>query len=489
MQNRKTSTIKNFIMNVVLTMSSFIFPLITFPYISRILLAEGTGKVSFATSVISYFVLFAQLGIPTYGIRACAKVRDNEKELSKTLKEIFIINVVTTIITYIVFFLFLNFVPKFREDKELMLITSLTILFNTLGMNWLFQGLEMYTYITIRSLVFKIISIIAMFMLIKSKNDYVIYGAISVFASSASNLLNFFYVPKIVNLKIKTQIEPGKHLKPIFIFFAMTCATSIYLNLDTVMLGFMKTNVNVGYYSAAVKIKNCLVSVVTSLGAVLLPRASYYVEQKSMLKFEEIARKALQFVIFVSIPAIMYFGVYAEDCIVLLSGNEFIPAVTPMRIMLPTLLFIGLTNIMGIQVLVSLGQERKVLYSTICGAIVDFLINLALIPQLGVSGAAIGTVVAEFIVFLVQFALDKELFKKIFCGLHAGKIIVSSVLATLSCVVYFKFELGEFVRLFLSIATFGITYLCGLILLKDKFVREILHIFCNKVNRRRAKND
>ena len=145
---RKKASLKiNFIMNSILTMSQFIFPLITFPYISRILLPVGTGKVSFATSIVSYFALFAQLGIPTYGIRACAKVRDDKKELTRTVQEIFIINLVMSLITYVVFFFAIYYVPRLRQDKELLMIIGLTIFFNAIGMEWLYKALEQYTYV------------------------------------------------------------------------------------------------------------------------------------------------------------------------------------------------------------------------------------------------------------------------------------------------------------------------------------------------------
>lgn len=149
MQKQKSLKI-NFIMNAFLTMSSFIFPLITFPYISRILLPEGTGKVSFATSVISYFVILAQLGIPTYGIRACAKVRDNREELSKTAHELLIINIIMCCFSYLILGILLMTVPKFKSEKTLLIIVSLTLLFNTIGMEWLYKALEQYTYITIQ---------------------------------------------------------------------------------------------------------------------------------------------------------------------------------------------------------------------------------------------------------------------------------------------------------------------------------------------------
>ena len=288
----------NFVMNAILTMSQFVFPLITFPYVSRILLPIGTGKVSFATSIVSYFTLFAQLGIPTYGIRACAKVRDNREELSKMVQELFIINLMMSALAYVVYFAAIYYVPRFRQDKDLFLIVGLTIFFNAIGMEWLYKALEQYTYITVRSIIFKFIAIVAMFLMVHEQSDYVIYGGISILASSASNIFNFFHIHRYINIKPVGHYNFKKHLKAIVIFFAMSCATTIYTHLDTVMLGFIRTDADVGYYNAAVKIKTILVSIVTSLGVVLLPRASYYVEHSMMDEFLPYYKKGNQFRVF-----------------------------------------------------------------------------------------------------------------------------------------------------------------------------------------------
>lgn len=216
--NKQKSLKSNFVMNSILTMSQFIFPLITFPYVSRILLPVGTGKVSFATSIVSYFTLFAQLGIPMYGIRACAKVRDNREKLTKTVQELFIINFTMSLIAYVTLFGAIAFVPRLQQDKALFLIVSLTILFNAIGMEWLYKALEQYTYITIRSIIFKLIALIAMFVLIHQKSDYVVYGGISILAASASNVFNFFHVHKYVSLKPVGNYNFKQHFKAVAVF-------------------------------------------------------------------------------------------------------------------------------------------------------------------------------------------------------------------------------------------------------------------------------
>ena len=472
MQKQKSLKI-NFIMNAFLTMSSFIFPLITFPYISRILLPEGTGKVSFATSVISYFVILAQLGIPTYGIRACAKVRDNREELSKTAHELLIINIIMCCFSYLILGILLMTVPKFKSEKTLLIIVSLTLLFNTIGMEWLYKALEQYMYITIRSIIFKVIAVIAMFLLVHEKSDYIIYGAISIFASSASNIFNLINVHKYINLKPIGNYNLKQHLKPVFIFFAISCAATIYTNLDTVMLGFIKTDSDVGCYNAAVRIKSILVSIVTSLGVVLLPRASYYLEHNMISEFYKITKKAINFVFIIAVPLMVYFILFAKEGIFLLSGSAYIGAVKPMQIIMPTLVFIGLTNIMGIQMLVPMGKEKIVLYSEIAGALVDLVINIVLIPRWASAGAAIGTLVAEIIVWIVQYCALRKDVKSVYLTIDYKTILWAILMAIVGVVWVKTLSINVFFKLIISAVMFFGIYFGVLMIRKDELTIEM----------------
>lgn len=474
MVKKKESSLKiNFIMNVILTMSSIIFPLITFPYVSRILQPEGTGKVSFATSVISYFALFAQLGIPTYGIRACAQVRDDREELTRTAQEIFVINLVMTVLAYTVFVVALLMVPRLQQDKALFLIVSTTLIFNTIGMEWLYKALEQYTYITVRSVIFKFIALVAMLLLVHEKSDYVMYGALSIFAASASNVLNFINVRKYINWNYIGNYDFKRHLKPILVFFAMSCATTIYTNLDTVMLGIMKTDVDVGYYNAAVKVKGALVSLVTSLGTVLLPRASYYVEHHMKSEFEHIMVKAINFVLLVATPLTVYFIVFAKESIFLLSGEAYVGSIVPMQIIMPTVLLIGLSNIMAIQILVPLGREKVVLHAEVAGAVIDFIINLLLIPTMASSGAAIGTLIAEVVVTLWTYVALRDTIIKAYRQVHYGALTLAILLGVSVSLWTKLMPWGNFAKLAISAILFFGMYLLVLTLAKEPLTVEI----------------
>lgn len=483
MGKQKGKSIKiNFIMNIILTMSTFIFPLITFPYISRILLPVGTGKVSFATSVVSYFSMFAQLGIPTYGIRACAKVRDDREELTRTAHELLAINIIMSLISYAFLFILVLLVPQFKEERNLIFIISFTIILTSIGMEWLYKALEQYTYITVRSIIFKFIALIAMFLFIHEQSDYVIYGAISILASSASNIFNFVNVHKYIDIKYVGGYNLKRHLKPVGVFFAMACASTIYTNLDNVMLGFMATASDVGYYNAAVKIKTILVCIVTSLGTVLLPRASYYVEQRQMDEFWRISKKALDFVFISAVPMMIYFTIFAKEGIYFLSGSAYYNSITPMKIIMPTLLFIGITNILGIQILVPLGKEKIVLYSEIAGAITDIILNVILIPEYGAAGAAIGTLAAEFVVLLVQFLNSERNIQIAFKHIRYFKIILSVLCACLVSGWVKLLRLNCFVELLISAVLFFVMYILMLLVMKEDLCVEIINQMLQKVH-------
>lgn len=465
---------KNAAMNAILKMSGVIFPLITYPYVARILHPDGLGRVSFATSVISYFSMLAQLGVPTYGIRACASVRDDREKLSRTAQELLIINLVMCMVSYGLLAAAMVIVPAFQEDRKLLIIQSATILLTAIGMEWLYQALEQYTYITRRSILFKFIALLAVFLLIHSEKDYVLYGAIAIFAASASNICNFLYAGRFIDYRPVRHYNFRRHLAPIGIFFAMACATTVYTQMDTTMLGIMRTKTDVGLYDAAVRVKSVLVGLVTSFGTVLLPRVSFYIARREFDEFHRIAEKALHFVAILSMPLMLYFILFSEETVLVLSGASFAGAILPMRLIMPTIVLIGLTNIMGIQMLVPLGREKEVLYSVIWGAVINLIVNSLLIPGYGASGAAVGTVCAETAVFIYQLrALKRDQIDIHWKHIPMGKITVTLIVATFLAVPIHFFPFGNFMKLVISALIFFGAYSLLLLIQKDSLASEI----------------
>ena len=486
--NNKIHSVKyNFIMNFLLTATNLIFPLITFPYVTRVLQASGTGAVSFVTSVTNYFSLVACLGIPTYGVRACAKVRDNKAELTKVTHEIFIINTVMTLFTLATFVACIYLVPQFREEKTLFYINSVNLVLNLFGMQWLYQALEQYDYITIRSIAAKVISVVLMFVLVHETSDYVIYGAIGVFAAAGSNVLNFFRARRYISFHPQGGYQLRRHLKPIMTLFAQTMVASIYTNLDTVMLGFMKDNAEVGLYTTAVKVKTILLSLVSSLGSVLLPRMSHIVKQGDREQFNNLTKKALDVTLLMAVPLSIYFCMYARDSVLLLAGEGFLGAVLAMQIITIALIPNGLTGVLGIQVLTSLEKEKYVLYSVTVGAVSDLVLNLVLIPAYGAAGAALATMIAEFLVLFVQLYYTRKIVGSMLRHLRAPIYALATAIgAVLSWLVMGAVgEMSPFVSLCISATIFFGAYGVVLLICKEPLLMQYTEKILSAVKRRK----
>ncbi|WP_124059211.1 flippase [Vaginisenegalia massiliensis] len=484
-------------MNFILTLSNFIFPLITFPYVSRVLGAQGVGAVQFATSNVTYFVMLAMLGIPTYGIRACAKVRHDRHLLSKTVQEILWLNALVAVVAYVGLALTIAWVPQFHQQRLLYWLLSLNIVLNLIGVEWLYKGTEQYTYITIRSIAAKLLGLILMFWWVHKPEDYVIYGLITVIGAFGLNVLNFLNLPKLIDCRVipLRRLDFKPHIKPILRFFLLTVSATIYLNLDTTLLGFIQGDRVVGYYSAAIKIKQILVSIVTSLGVVLLPRLSYYFEHHLQEEFKTLTQKALDFVLLIALPISLYFIFFAKESILFLSGSDYLAAVLPMQLILPAVLFIGLSNLTGIQILVPTNREMLVVYSTLVGAVVDLVLNVIAIPLWGAAGAALSGCLAEAMVLFVQIYFLRDLVIPMFKRVNWLRLGLALILPSFLMIVVrpwayhlsSQWHFGDTLAiLWVLVVTAGLYFLVyGLVLLglKHPLVMELLDSVKIKVRR------
>lgn len=393
----------NFIYNASLRILNIVFPLITFPYIARILSPEGIGKIDFSLSIVQYFIMFSQVGIPTYAIRECAKHRDNKKMLSKTVQEILLINFIMIVFAYLILFVMTFSVSELEDNKTLIFIFSINILSTSIGVEWFYQAIEDFRLITIRSFFVKMASLILIFTMINDKNDYTLYTMISVISLSLGYIYNFIHLNKHINLFHKySDYNILKHLKPVAVLFAMSISVSIYANLDKVMLGFISGNKYVAYYSAANRMVKVVLALVTSLGTVLLPRMSYYISKNDEKSILTLVSKSIDFTLLISLPAVIGLIMMSEQIIYIFAGKEYYQAIPTIKILSPILIAIALSNLIGIQILIAHGKEKMTLISTIVGSVFNIILNIFLIPVAFHNGAAIATVVAEFAVTFTQ---------------------------------------------------------------------------------------
>lgn len=473
----------NFIMNVILKISQFVFPLITFPYVARVLGAEANGKIGFAASLVSYFALVASLGIPSYGVRKCAEVRSDREKLNRTVKELLVLNSICLVITYAVFIIAVLTVPKLQGEKALMFVTSASIIFNVLGVDWFYQAIEQYSYITVRNIIFKIIGIFLMFALVHSRQDYIIYAGITVFASVGSNILNLIRLKSYIDFR-DIHIDKKQlilHLSPILMLFLYNATTTIFTNLDQVMLGFMTTDEAVGYYNSAIKIKNLLTGFITALGAVMLPRISFYLNNGEEDRFEELIKKSFSFILVCALPLSAFFTVKATEVIVFLAGDEYYPSGIIMKALMPAIVFIGLSSVTAWQLLIPLKKEKITVLGAVLGALTDLVINVLLIPRYGALGAAIGTTVAEGVVLVTHYINLRDIVNRTFSMHELLKTFGGTVAATAGLVLidHFITYSNLFLNCLISAIVFFLIYAIILWTTKENIIHEygrnILH--------------
>lgn len=462
----------NLAMSIILKTSSVLFPLITFPYTTRTLGAEAYGRVAFAVSVVSYFSLVASLGIPSYGVRKCAQKRDDPEELAKTVKEILAINTASLISTYIVFLGALFWIPRFRDDYNIMLICSASIILQTFGVEWFYQAIEQYDYITIRNIITKIISIIFLMVFVKKPSDVIPYSIVTVIGTVGSNVLNFIRLPKLVDINKRYKLNITQHIYPIFVLFFYYAATTIYTNLDVVMLGFLTDNTVVGYYNAAVKLKIVLASIVIALGTVVLPRASYYLSNNEKEKFASLIRTSINYVLLISFGLSAYATIEAKAIIHILAGRGYDGAVSSMMWSMPTVVFIGIGSITAWQLLIPLGRDKCTLVGAVIGAVVDYAINWLLIPKYGAAGASIGTLCAEISVVVVHLIGLRDIIGLYIDVKDIAKVFTGTFLGIIALQIARSFITGtsSFIECLITGVAFGSVYFISELLLKEEAV-------------------
>lgn len=477
---KQKSLKKNAFFSFIKAFMNLAFPLITFPYASRILNPDGIGKINFANSVVAFFVTIGLLGTNSYASREAAKIRDNRRELSKFSREILCINIFSSLFSYLFFFILIFTVPKFSGYIILLLICSTKILFTIFGMDWLYIATEEFKYITVRSIIFQFLSLIFLFLFVHTQKDLYWYAIFGILSAVGSNVCNFIHSRQYIDIFSPQTLDIKKHLKPIFIFFGMTLVTNIYTVLDTTMLGFLATDTEVGYYSAATKIVKMVIGILTAISAILLPRLSYHAEKEQFSAFSSLIEKSLSIFWMISIPMCAGLFILAEPVLLLFSGGKFINALRPMQIITPLIFIISTTSLLG-SPLSALRKEKISLFAVCIGATSNLICNTILIPMYGASGAAIGTIFAESSVMLFQSFFLFKYFKNKKIWINLLQIIFAMLLMTIC--VYYSTKISEKLILKISIGfiTGIFSYSTVLLILRNYYFCDTLHTILKKL--------
>ncbi|MGQ7687984.1 flippase [Streptococcus suis] len=405
MVKEKRSLTVNSVLNVIKQLCVIIFPMITFPYASRVLGVTNYGKINFGQSIISYIALIAALGITNYAIREGAQKREHNSELSTLINELFTLSVYSTIFSYIILGLLCFFWADLRPYTTLLIIQSMIVVFTTLGTDWINSIFEDYFFITIRYILCQIISIVLMFVLVKEPEDYLMYAFVSVSANILANIWNIYHIRKKLKIKLRFVEFSGikKHFKSVFYMFVSSIATLVYINSDITMLGIMKDDTVVGYYSVSVKIYSLIKQLVNAFMIVSIPRFSNYIGNGKLDEVQKGLNSLFTFLILMIGPAMSGLYSLSSDIIFLFAGKDYIKATPSLQILSFAIFFSTLACFYINVVMIPFMKEKLILKATIISASVNILLNFVLIPSYGANAAALTTLISEML--LVVFGI------------------------------------------------------------------------------------
>ena len=478
----KQKSIKvNTIYNAIKTCAGIIFPLITFPYVTRILLAENLGKYNFALSIISYMQLIASLGVSTYAIRECSKIRDNKNELSRMASQIFTINIYSTIIAYILLATVLIFARPIDKYRTLIIILSTMIGCATIGADWINNVAEDFKYITLRTVGFNVLSIILMFIFVKEPEHYINYAIITVISNAGANILNAFYRRKYCKICVVKHVDISRHLKPIIVLFSLQLVQIIYVNSDITIIGIVRSDSEVGYYSAAVKVYNLIQTLMNSVVLVVLPQLSQAYDRKDSNKINSLLRYSMNFIIVLGLPCLVLTNIVAKEIIGLLAGNDFLICIPSLRILTVALFWSFLGGFLGNLILIPSGRENITLYSSIVSAIVNLVLNLLFIPKWGIEVAAITTALSMAIGFFFKLPfIDRDISIAPWKDILLGPIVGCVFLVLLGWGCSFL-PVNAIIRFIVIVGIGAIAYFICLLKFKNQLACEAWNFFMRKI--------
>lgn len=470
----------NAILNLIKSLCSMIFPLITFPYVSRIFSVESLGKIGYSNAIVSYFMLFSGLGIATYGIREGAKCRANKSIFQNFVNEVFSIHVISATISYVVLMTVIFFFPSFYGYQGLMLLQSIMIPFSVIGLDWVNSVYEDYLYLTIRGIVFQFLSMILMFSLVHKPDDVYRYATIAVFPSVAMNIANTFYMRRYCRARFVLSTNLRKHLKSIFVIFSSGIASNLYSSLDSTMLGLMKGDYEVGIYAVAGKVYGIMKQLMFAMLIVSLPRFSaYYEADKYTYKIN--LSKLLKIMFVLVFPAMTGIILLSRHIVLILSGEKYLGSIPVLCLLSIALLFATFAFFSMELICLPMNREREMMWATIFGAVTDFVLNLIFIPKYGVEGAAFGTIGAELIVFIFLLKRNVKLISLL--NINTIQSVLGSIVMALFVWNTRNYCHNTVLGLMVSILIGVCSYFITLRLMKNEIVLDCISVIKKKVNK------
>lgn len=467
----KARSIKsNYIYNVLYEIFALLAPLITTPYVSRVLGPEGVGVYGFTYSLAQYFVILGNLGVATYGQMAIASVRNDRHAVSKLFYELFILRGTTTIISMLIYVGVSMMSPSYRTAR---LILAVLVFSSVFDLSWFFRGVEDFSKVVIRNFVIKIATIVMIFALIKSRDDVYIYISLIAVSSLLGNLTFLIPIRKLITAVDFKELRFKNHLKECMVFFLPTIATSVYTVLDKSMLGWLTGGtLENGYYEQAHKIEQILITVIISLNTIMRSRMSFLYSQGLMDEMRQRLNKSLSFIMMIAVPMAAGLAGIAPNFIPVFLGDGYEKSVPLLQIFSLLFIFIGLSNCLNTHFLGPAGRQGKNNYVLVAGACVNALFNYFTIPKYGSIGAAVSSVLAEALILFGYLFLARDFIRLSRIIKLGWKYIVSGVAMMMIVTVAGRIKMNEIPLLAVQVMAGVLSYLAFLIVLRDRFIRE-----------------
>ncbi|MBP1920101.1 flippase [Youngiibacter multivorans] len=478
---KKQSIKKNLIYNTLYQLFTLITPFITAPYTARVLGAEGIGLQSFIGSISSYFILFSALGTAAYGQREIARCRDEVRTRSKVFWGIVLVK---GICTFFALFIWSLIIILSSEYTLYYAVSTITIMASFLDISWFFAGNEDFKTIVIRNIFVRLVGIVSLFIFIKSVNDLVIYIAILALSTFFGNLSMWLALPSYVCKIAIKDIELKYHFKETMVYFIPTVAVSVYTILDKTMLGFLTDGTyENGYYEQAHKLVDITKAIIISINSVMYTRMSYLFKQGQLIEMKRRLNQSINVIFFIALPMIFGMIGIGKTLVPWFFGDGYEKVVYLIYLCMPLVLIIGLSNCLGQQYLTPSGQRAKSNKVIIIGAVINFCLNLLLIPKYESFGAAVASVFAELAILTVYIKISSS-------QLEFDKLISQNIPRLISAVLMFLvvynsngfFAIGT-INLLVQIISGALVYFLVLILMKDELIMDLVRNQFNRIKK------
>lgn len=450
---------KNFAYNSFLMVSNYIINLILFPYCARVLGVERFGTINFTQNIVQYFLFIAMMGITHMGVREIAK-QEGQEERNQCFSSLLMLNIIYTLISLIIFVPLIFCVNRFADIRALMLLGAVLIFFNTFTVEWYFRGIEDFKYITIRNLAIKVLYVISVFCFVHTPDDYILFFALTVGMTVLSAVVNYLYACKTVSFTF-SNINIKKYLGSSLSLGVYSILTSMYTTFNVAFLGFVWDDIQVGYYTTALKLYTVVLGFYSAFTSVMLPRMTSIGNNGDAASFQRMISKSLELLFTFAIPLVIVLFILAPEIITLLAGPEYHPSILMSRIVVPMLFVVGVAQVMSFQILIPKGEDKTILYASVIGAVVGIISNIVLTRYYSAVGTCITVVITESIVtsFYVWIVRQKKYITLnvrsllryfiislpyiVLCGvphlLLGNKSVLSLITSFVFCTIYFLY--------------------------------------------------